>query len=907
MIRRMCDFVITAIVAGVLYAGCLTPAEAQNVTCATRPPGDNSNACASTEFVNNAITGTVVDNHAVAVGTGTTALTSVGPGASGTILKGNGASSDPSFVTASSWFDTAFCNTIGYLIVRLTGAWTCAQGIPANPVWWGADPTGSSDSSSAFTSARAATSYVQFPPGKFKLDSKATYTFSNPNGTFASLKICGSGQDNTILYWPNAAGGIEVAITYAAFSSFHFCDMTLSTGQAGGGNAVKVSYTGAVASTSNNIERVTLRGDGPITDNKYWTVGVDLGNISVVNINGLTAYSTSSAYPAGAGKGIKWNGDSVTPAYATVLNVVNSTFNYWATAIEYGTYVQGFQGVNLNFFGGTYGVHVPAGSIGPSQLSLTNSQCGAVTYCIRTETSVHPLTIDNMVFAGVGSALTMDSYTDGSFTNSQILGGSGTCIDLGTTTDATYTFVITGVEIVACTTGFAAAAASGPFVFAHNPMTANGTDISNSNTSATTIIRDNPGVSTPITVANLQKSEAAPSSPAAGYARLYFDSTDLRWHDKNAAGTIGTTVVADTGASNNFLTAISSAGVISKAQPSISNLSGLGTGVATALGVNVGTAGAFVVNGGALGTPSSGTLSNATGLPISTGVSGLGTGVATALGINVGSAGAFVTFNGALGTPSSGTLSNATGLPISTGVSGLGTGVATFLGTPSSANLAAALTDETGSGSAVFANAPTLAASGATPVTINGGTAGITFTATSADTGQTYFNLGNTSSGGHTWQFAVAGSAQPDPGGFYFYDATTGAYRMYYPSTGGAMLGVTPGGVTVPGAGNMYVAGAYACAIPVTKTGTSGSQGAQDCSLIMNASGTYTLTMLTPSSYVGRILYIKTIAAQAVNSASSNVVPIGGGAAGTGILAATAGKWAIMQSDGTNWNIMASN
>lgn len=243
----------------------------------------------------------------------------------------------------------------------------------------------------------------------------------------------------------------------------------------------------------------------------------------------------------------------------------------------------------------------------------------------------------------------------------------------------------------------------------------------------------------------------------------------------------GSTDFQATGGAGRALKQTSVGGAITVAQIAASELSGLGTNV-----------------GAWLATPSSANL-------------------AAALTDETGSGAAvFATsptlVTPALGTPASGTLTNCTGLPVG-GITGLGSGIATWLATPSSANLAAALTDEVGSGAAVFATSPRFTTD-ASPASSGGATLGTAalpwgnhFAASGSkiDWGNGNMTLTHASGSPSTLSFAggVMKMTFPNDNALQILSGASGSFAGFNIGRTGS-----EGGFFVPSAGNQVLTGA---------------------------------------------------------------------------------------------------
>lgn len=161
------------------------------------------------------------------------------------------------------------------------------------------------------------------------------------------------------------------------------------------------------------------------------------------------------------------------------------------------------------------------------------------------------------------------------------------------------------------------------------------------------------------------------------------------------------------------------------------------------------------------------------------------------------------------------------------------------------------------------------------------------------------------------WPFSssstIIGSTAPATGSRvanWFIDGTNITYSGGFAKFPGGQIDAS-GNLTI---NKITSAGPISTPVPLSSVDTTYTVGATDTDITFNTSGAVTVTLPSPASNPGRELWIKTLANQAINSASSNVQPKAGGALGTTILAGVAGNWCRLVSDGnTAWIIMAGS
>lgn len=405
-----------------------TPANAQNVTCATRPNGDNSNACANTAWVNQNAASTSTPHTWTA----------------------------PQTFAGGVIFPTT---SYAQIVTTSTGASVFSPILDATAFGAVGDATTNNNAALAAISTQVSALHtagypgveVRFPCGRFK--ATAQFSLSPTNGKNVTIK--GGGNNCSELFFSGSNGiVVNLANQYASATVEDIGIVTDDT--TGAYTAVRYSLPAGIVdpfNATNALNRVSLHGYDGYGTSTYWGIGFFQDKSSFVNLNDFN-YAGATG---NKGIGVKLQGDTGTSHFNVVTNVVSSNFAYYDKAIWYGTYYQGLQVTTTNFTGGAYGIYVPAGAAMVDQLSVTNSQFGQnATADIFLGSKMSAFIATGNLFIPRGTAIVTAGLVNSSITANSFQAysaGVGTALNIGSSGDTAESVAISGNTILSLASG----------------------------------------------------------------------------------------------------------------------------------------------------------------------------------------------------------------------------------------------------------------------------------------------------------------------------------------------------------------------------------------------------------------------------------------------------------------------
>lgn len=562
-----------------LLLGLSSPALAQNPTCPTRPAGDSSNACASTAFVQNALGTTCTTLGSFLVGTGSGVVCSTSPAPLAAVLNG----------------------TLN--LFPLAGSFQ--QGL--------------------------------------------NITQSGPNG---GASVAGPKYYNVISPFFNST----------VTGTRNVSGLQVSFGTGGSANAAEIyGISGGVTQTASGVigEQIGISGGVQILD----------GFSSNNNIYGLTGAATVNV---GASAPVAVGIESGVAIFAVAgvpirygLNVDNYGA-FTATGMDTAISIQG------GFVGGSWKRGLtftnPGGTLAPALATTGIMFSAEVAMTVATifdwsnVTATTLMTAQYALLTGVGALSLGGTSNTGQVS---LLGsGSGTATIKPQAAAGTPTITLgtsSGTPAVTASSPLVITAATGNITCPTCATSSGGGAITGTApiavSAAGVVSLNDAGV----TYAKIQNLGAlAIMGRSANSSGVGADIQATAASDavfRESGSTIGFGTIATAGIANN---AVTLAKLATQTTNTVLGNATSGSAVPIALAVASCSTASSTLNWTTNTGFGCNTSITANAVAVG-GITGLGTGVATALATNIGSAGAFVTFNGALGTPSSGTVTNLTG------------------------------------------------------------------------------------------------------------------------------------------------------------------------------------------------------------------------------------------------------